>query len=1255
MKLTRIELQGFKSFVDRTSLDISNGITAILGPNGCGKSNIVDAVRWVLGEQSPKTLRGDCMEDVIFKGSTKRKPVGLAEVSLIFDNTDRRLPIEFDEVAIRRKVTRDGGSDYFLNGSLCRLKDLRDLFYDSGVNNASYSIIEQPMINVVLDEHAQELRRLLEEGSGITKYKARRKEAQRKLERTEQDLLRLNDIIEENDREVRSLRYQVGKARRHQRLYDQIRALELLIAGRQNQLFDQEEVENQVKLAELGTLAEADSGELAKLRAEIVAVRPALQERQAERHRLEEALQAYEEELQETERRVLLLEHRVQEHDRRLAENRGAITDTRQRQEDIRAQIDSLNGHLARVATELEETRQQLRERSEGLVLLEDRLTGDRSALEQAVQLRLEFIETEAAHQSHLRELQVKQENRRERLDAAGSERQQHQQEMQAAVMALNRDNESLHRLVTRRKELLAEMARLEREEFDLQATAGDLQQDMASCLAQREASSSRLELLQKIMAEYQGYSQGARQLLQDHATDGRVLGSLANQIQVAEADTAAFETLFAELLDAIVVESPHTALDLIGDLRQREIGQASFLCGASAGTVSELAVPAGGTPARDLVHGPATALPYLQRVLAATALFPTEDAAITAAAQHDGPVPLICLSRSGLLVTSDGVVRGGRGRPEEVSLLGRQEKLGKITAEITGLDTQLTHWRQRLADNRSRQEQLRQEMVRQRGELAVLDEDLKQLHVEIGRQNTRRDAAEQRLAELDRLQANLEADLADLDQAMVALLADLEVSGRQRTDSTTRLDTQRQVVADAEQERDSRRVEVEELRLVVQRLEGRQREIEATIAHLQENLADLSAQQARLGQEIELSQTERETLAAELADRKGRLDEGFSERERRRQVVQAASGAIQKLHDETAVRHERIKEIEEKRTECREQIHRIETQLATLAVRRRNLHERIEEHYKDSFADLLASVNTEHLPRQLERDGEVFQLEQAQELLADRRDKFGQLGPVNQLALQEYESKKERLDFLQGQREDVVKAKEDLTTAITRINRTARKLFSDTFEEVRRYFIAVFQTLFEGGRADLQLIRTDDPLESNIHILAQPRGKVVNHVSLLSGGERCLTALSLLFAVYLVKPSPFCMLDEVDAPLDDSNIQRFVKMLREFSKKTQFMVVTHNKLTMETANHLYGVTMMEQGVSSIVSVTFDDVAETQSDVELGEAIAQRRQELDRRETVKAILADDEEVATGMRFTLDGGEEKDGVDRGSTLELEAEQ
>jgi len=1238
VKLKRIDLQGFKSFVDRTGLEFASGVTAILGPNGCGKSNIVDAVRWVLGEQSPRTLRGDCMEDVIFKGTTKRKPVGLAEVTLIFTNEDRRLPIEFDEVAIRRKVTRDGGSEYFLNGTLCRLKDLRDLFYDSGAGNASYSIIEHAMINVVLNEHTQELRRLIEEGSGITKYKARRKETQRKLDRTQQDLLRLNDLIEEIGKEVRSLRYQVGKARRHQRLTNQIRALDLLVAGRQHQDFAREEKGLREKLAELKTAAEANTGELAELRAEIETTRPALDEREAERRRLEESLQAFTEQLQESERNVLVLEHRIGEHERRLEQGGEGIEEANRREGEIKAQATQIEEHRARVVVELEETKQALRQRREDLSLLEERLRENRRSLEQATQLNLEFVETDAAQQSRLRELEVKQENRRERQETLAGEVTRIADDGQAAREDLSRQEEARARLVARRQELLEKLAGLERQEGNLEATAPGLQESVARLVAEREAASSRLELLRRIKDEYQGYRQGARQLLQDFADDGRVLGSLADQIQIREGYTAPFETLLAELLDAIVVDAAGTAVDLVAELRRREVGQASFLS-RSAGEATDTAAPAlppGGRPALELVSGVAAEIPFVKKLLAATVVFASDEEAVGAALAHEGPVPLVCLSETGLLVTNEGVVRGGRGQAEEVSLLGRGEMLDRLSNQVAGLERRIVAEQERQEANRTSREQVRQELISGRGELSLLEEDLGRLHGEVAELKSRSAAAEKRLAEIEREQATLAAELTQLADEAAASQRELERSGQERSTSTSRRDELQQAVVSLEAERDQAREEVEQLRLVQQGLEGQGREGEATLAHLRENLAELAAQRERLGQEIDLARNERESLTAELTERKAELSQGISERERRQQLVRAAADAIGALHEKTAAWHDRIKEIEEDRARCREAIYEVETELATLDIKRRNLTDRLEEQYHGTFAELVAGYEPEHLPKDLERDGEVFQLDQALELLAVFREKFSHLGPINQLALEEYETKNERLVFLEKQRDDVVKARDDLTTAINRINRTARKLFSDTFEDVRRNYIAVFQTLFEGGRADLELIRTDDPLESNIHIVAQPRGKVVNHVGLLSGGERCLTALSLLFAVYLVKPSPFCMLDEIDAPLDDSNIQRFVRMLREFSKNTQFLVVTHNKLTMETANHLYGVTMMEEGVSSIVSVTFSDVAETQSDAELGQAISRRRREVDRRETVKAILADDEQE-TAMRFTLAGG------------------
>lgn len=1228
MKLKSIELQGFKSFVDRTRLDFDEGITAILGPNGCGKSNVVDAVRWVLGEQSAKQLRGGKMDDVIFKGTTKRRPVGMCEVTLVFENEDRGLPIDFNEVAIKRKATRDGGSDYYLNGSLCRLKDLRDLFYNSGVNNTSYSIIEESMIKLILNENNYELRRLLEEGSGITKYKARRKETQRKLDRTQNDLVRLYDIIEEIGREVRSLQRQVGKARRHQKLYKEIRNLDLLVAARRHGAMDRQEIEAKEKLEEFRTQAEAGVGELAELQARIAAARPTIDEREAERRQLEEALIAFDEELQETERQVLVLEHRLEEHKRRIDENSESIEETQVRQQEIEGQIARLTENLVTIENELETSGRLLEEKSEALQIMDSKLSHDRAALDDATSRNLEFIENDATARSRLRELQVKQENRRERIETLAADRER--------ILGAGRDAEAkLADLSAKREEgaarrsgMLETLAATERQETQLEVDSGDLQEKVSALSGRREAARSTCDLLAKLHDEYEGYGQGPREILKRHGGEDRVTGGLADLLQVPAEDAPALEVLLAETLDAVVVDGWNTAVDLVKELRAEEIGRANFLCGdgfANGDPDSMPDVP-GGRRAKDVITGPGAEIPALKNLLARTVIFATDEEAAAAASGYRGPGVVVCVSRTGLLVSSDGNVRGGRGEGTDTGLIGRKEKLDEISREIERLDKEITVAQAKVADNKRRREDLREELIAGRGSLSALDDELGQLQVEIAQLRHQRDTAGSRAQEIDTEKERLESEAAGFaleEQAMTGLLA---ASGKQREDSTTHRDDLRSQVEDAEMARDEARGEVEELRLTHQRLESRKRETETALVHLRDNVAEQFARRERLAQEIEVGREAMTVLTEELEGKREVLGKAMDERGRRRQVVRAAAEGIQALHEETSAWHDRVQIIEKQRGGFRDQAHEMETLLATLDIKRNNLEERLEEQYQGNFQDLIASINEEDLPGELEREGDVFQMEQAEFLLEDKRSKISSLGPINHLALEEYETKKERLDFLEKQRDDVEKARDDLVKAISEINRTAKKRFAETFEEVRRNYIAVFQTLFKGGKADLQMERTDDPLESNIHVKAQPTGKVIDTVSLLSGGERCLTALSLLFAVYLVKPSPFCMLDEADAPLDDVNIGRFVNMLREFSRNTQFLVITHNKLTMETANHLYGVTMMEPGCSSIVSVSFHDVAETQSDQELSRAIAERRQNLDKNEPVQIDAFDEEEA-----------------------------
>ncbi len=1213
MRLKNIELQGFKSFVERTRLDFDHGITAILGPNGCGKSNIVDAVRWVLGEQSAKQLRGGKMDDVIFKGTTKRRPVGMAEVTLTFENEDRGLPIDFSEVAIKRRVTRDGGSEYFLNGSSCRLKDLRDLFFDSGVNNTSYSIIEESMIKSILNENNDDLRHLLEEGSGITKYKARRKETQRKLDRTQNDLVRLYDIIDEIGKEVRSLQRQVGKARRHQRLYGEIRALDLMVAARRRQELDAREAEARDRLQEFRTLAEAGVGELAELEASIEAARPTIDEREAERHQLEAALRAFEEDLQETERQVLVLEHRIAEQKRRIESGESGIAEAETRRGEIEGQIARLDESLLQVRDELDGAARLLAEREEELQILEDRLARDRAALDDATTHNLEVIESDAAQRSQLRELQVKQENRRERVTILGQDRDTILEQGREAGAQLAAAEEQVEPARAQRHAVLGELAEFEREETDLESAAASLQEEASTLAGRREAARSTHDLLKRLHEDHEGYGQGPKELLRRHGGEPRLVGGLADQLVAAPADLPALASLLGEVLDAVVVDGWDTAADFVGELRRDSLGQASLICrdGFAVEADASAPTPAGGRPAREAITGPGAAIPALRALLSRSYIFTTDAEAATAAAAWRGPAPIVCVSREGLLVTSDGRVRGGRGEGTDTGLLGRREKLLEVEGEIENLDERTQVAQQRVAANRARREDVRVALINGRGRLSAGDNELNTLQVKIAELRQRSEAAGVRAQEMDHERARLEQEIAALASAEQEMTDLLSESGRLRQDSTMRREDLRQRVEDIQTERDEARANLSELRMGQQRRESRQRETETALAHLRESVAELFARRERLAEEIESGRLTSETLGEELVAKREIMSRAMDERERRRTVVKRAAEGIAALHEETSIWNRRVQEIEKQRGGFREQAHGLETELATLDVRRNNLEERVEEQWKGPFRELIDSVNPEHIPDELLMEDNVFQIAQAEELLEDRRKKMAELGPINHLALEEYDTKKERLDFLEKQRDDVEKARDDLTKAISEINRTARKRFIHTFEEVRRNYIAVFETLFKGGRCDLQLQKTDDPLESNILITAQPTGKVIDTVSLLSGGERCLTALSLLFAVYLVKPSPFCMLDEADAPLDDANIGRFVNMLREFSRSTQFLVITHNKLTMETANHLYGVTMMEPGCSSIVSVSFHDVQMTQSDQELGGAIARKRKEVD--------------------------------------------
>lgn len=1206
MRLKRVEMIGFKSFMDKTVLDFREGITTVLGPNGCGKSNVVDAVRWVLGEQSAKQLRGEKMEDVIFKGTRRRKPMSSAEVSLVFDNSQQRLSVPYAEVAITRRVSRAGTSDYFLNRAPCRLKDIKDLFYDTGVGNNAYSVIEQEIVGQVLDPTENKVRTILEEGSGIVRYKVKRKETLRKLDLTERDLLRVEDIVEEIGRQVRSLARQVGKARRHHRLFGEVRALEFIRAHLR--LGDLRRELEALKEREQAFRAEdsGDDAEVARIESQIATLRPQLDQLEDTRRERAQSLSEVEATLNRIEGELLVLQEKIASGQRRAEEitaevERGGsrASELRHEQEQAERERQELQGTLAEREEEVHRREAQSREVGE-------RFEQARQELSQAQQISLGFLHEEADQKQDITAAETKLESLREeenRLRQALSDSEQRLQTLREQITDYHsQSDEKQHEIAEIQGSIEASEAEVREREQSLEHCA-QLRQAASDELARYE---SRHEIAVKLAEDYEGYRAGAASLLRDDASRGRLKGAMAERLQVSEGYEAAFELLFGEDADALLVDGVRDAQDLAQRLADEELGQASFVADLGRGTVETPeadGVP--GRPASDLVRVDSEIQPLLTRWLSRVRVVERSEEAVSAVLEHAGR-GYSFLSREGLFLRHDGLVRGGAGARRPLSIFGRREQVEQLADEMERHRALLEERQREVEQHRHALSTARESVTRQQRELENARQSASNLQRELAsRQSVLEREQEQReLAETGR--GRVTEEIRALLEKVEGLHASLGRHGEDQEASRHRVETLSSTVQELEARREQESEALGEARLALTHDRGIDRELESRIERLNHMREELSDRLRSLDDESATLERNLEQWQAEVQSRRGELDGLYSRREQSQEALREINEVIETRRDEVEGLREQLRVIQERQRKKAAAIHEVETARTRLELTVQNVQDRIQEKFETTVEEGYAAIEDEQLPRDLVREEDTFQLEQVESLLSERQQKLDKLGPVNFVALDEYEEKKTRLEFLEKQRDDLLSSKEDLLKAIDTINRTARQLFHQTFEQVRQNFREIFTTLFSGGEADLVLHGTDDPLESDIQVMARPSGKRVDSVSLLSGGERALTAIALLFAVYLIKPSPFCLLDEVDAPLDDMNIGRFVRLLERFCEKTQFIVITHNKLTMEAADHLYGVTMEESGVSRLVSVSFDELVGDDPIEALEEVAAQR-------------------------------------------------
>lgn len=1213
MFVEKLEVFGFKSFSQRLELTFSNGISGVIGPNGCGKSNIVDSFRWVLGEQSSKQLRGDKMEDVIFNGTREVKPLSMAEVYLTLVNDRGLLPLEYSHVTIGRRLYRSGQSEYTINKATCRLKDIRDLFLDTGMGSHAYSVIERQMVDNVLSDNTGHRRFLFEEASGIMKYKTRKKEALTKLEATQVDLTRLSDILHEVERETESLRRQVGKAERYRELKEKLKGLELAAYFRRlsdlsHELSNLEGSGAQLSQAEAeaqGRLS-ASEARLAEVRLEMVTAERALTAARDELARLEADITGKNHQIVVLREREASTTQRVEAARERIGVL--ALRRTENESEAVKA-AEALVSHESNLGID----RERLTSQDERFRELDRQFRTRREEVGRKKQLSLDLFQERLKREGDLRQCRAE----REQIEAAQREVEEERNALAVRRVEVTRRRDesrgTIGDLTRRLDELTAAAAQLSDAIARLEAEGREAADAEALARQQAAGLESSLSTLEDLRRSYEGFDPGVRRVMLEHGQEPGVLGTVADLIHVPDEWVEALRPVLDPALQQVVTADRGTAKGLIETLTAAEAGYVRFLpLDRLSGRGHELMPhhPAVIGQARHFVQASPEVRPLVDYLLGDVLVVDGLASAIDLASDEAWSGWRFVTPEGALL---DGVViAGGRGGDRAGDILDRERQIDRLRA---GLDEKRTE--------AARHERLRQEKEGDRmvaeaelesGRRAISDviTDRAGREAEIGRLEGELQVVEEREADLTLRESSHEARRRALLESLTRHEEALLAASNDSQTAEDQYHEEEMALALLEAERESAQTALNDTRVAVATREAAVSEAKERIERVKATAREIETDHERCVYEVGEGQerlvhlaAEVEQVAAQVQDlhtgRAARV-EAVAERDREaadlRLRVDAAEGDVREARRAAQDLHDRAHGEELRRTE--------------LKAEWRGLELRLYEDYDQTPAELLA------VPREwpLDEQNEPLAVEFVDQQVSEFKEKIKRLGPVNLLAIEEYEEKSTRLGFLRTQFEDLIKAKESLMEAIIQINSTASELFHQTFRQVQENFEKTFLVLFQGGECSLTLIG-DDPLEAEIEIVARPRGKRPQSIAQLSSGERALTAIALLFAIYLVKPSPFCLLDEVDAPLDDANVDRFVAMLREFSARTQFIVITHNKKTMEACDTLYGVTMATAGISTVVSVRLNEADQLLA----GQQPAARPAFVQAREGFRALVA----------------------------------
>jgi len=1169
MKIKRLDILGFKSFVDKVSLNFEQGITGVVGPNGCGKSNIVDAIRWVMGEQNPRHLRGRMMEDVIFGGSETRKPHGLAQVSIIFDNQAGLSPAiykDFAEIMVTRRLYRSGESEYLINKTPCRLLDITELFMDTGVGTKAYSIIEQGKVGMLVSAKPEERRALIEEAAGVTKFKSRKKAALRKMDATKQNLLRLGDIIAEVRRQISSLKRQAQRAEKFRDYRGEVKQIELRLAGNRFQslagdieLISQREQEQTTILSRLDIRLEEGGLQLEKQQLQLSMV-------ETEHRQAQEKVYFLGSEVQRVENERILVVRQQEHFTAQDQEIQRDLHDYGERLTELKKEHHQLQQQQAAAKVELETLQLEVENRETSL---QDSLSKEQRLNAQFEEYRSELMELFAQtnrlvqRQDEIERRLVTEAERHQQAhrDSQGVQERQTQLQQRREQLVTQLEQVCVQQdHLTERTEGLNEQLLQQKSQLDKKtASQKELQQQLGTHYSIKES----LEALQR---DFAGYGDGTRILLTEGSADRQIFADL---LKVSAELEVAVEMVLGGRLQAVPVDkfvNIATTLALLNEQQAR----GTLLLPLDHSPEVQCSI---GVPLRSLVTPERGAEVLVDRLLAGVFLVDrvTEHCAAVL------PVGTILVDRQGLSLDWQGVLTGGATSASETGLLRRQRQLDEATAEIVRLEAKSSVGQREL-------ERLEEELLQLEESQLVATSEKHQLELQALDLAKDRQGLQTEEEYLDKRLAVLTFDLEQLDEGRDALLLEKEQlseggrqAGKRQQQLEILVEQQQSELTEWRAGLDQSREKLTAQRVELASLEQQQRALSETLARIENQQQEVEQRSAQLTQKKQSGLDSRQKLDEKDQHLQIELDLLLTRRTEQQQ-------------DNEAVR-DRYEEQSSALEEFRGQLQRVRLEAEELRKTVSQLqlnHHELQVDIEHVRQGVLERYNVDLLEHQVpEATGD--ELERQQQQLRRLQQRIESLGEVNLMAIDEYREQEERYDFLSQQRDDLNRSLEDLEKAISQINRTTRRRFKETFAVVNEKFQQVFPRMFNGGRAELRLTDENDLLETGIDIIAQPPGKRLQNVNLLSGGEKALTAVALIFSLFLTKPTPFCVLDEVDAPLDDANISRFAGMVREMTEQSQFIIITHSKRTMGIVDIMYGVTMEEPGISKLVSVRIND------------------------------------------------------------------